>query len=113
MSQFRFEPRGAADLSPALKPADCPPVADLIEYADGHLNDADRQRVENHLQATGCSHCRRWVAKVIAAGPPPSFAPSPTSDTQANRARASTDPQQWQQQAFIDLEKRLRDLDDG
>jgi predicted anti-sigma-YlaC factor YlaD len=89
----------------------CPGVAELIDYALGRAAVADRQRIEAHLQAAGCKHCRSWIdqaaglrgsPKSKAAAPQPLASPSLTDSTPL------PDNPQWQRQAFDELERRLR-----
>ena len=82
---------------PPVKTGACPCVADLLDYALGNNTMADRQRIEAHLQGTGCGYCRSWIAK---AGEPAKVDGIATG--------------KWQRQtAFDDLERRLRQLDES
>jgi hypothetical protein len=82
---------------PPVKTEACPCVADLLDYAQGSADSADRQRIETHLNSTGCGYCRSWIARVTNDPPP------------APVAGAA----KWQRQAaFRELERRLRFLDE-
>src|SRR5262249_3887216 len=110
MSQYRSDRRRSA--RPAVRSADCPCVADLIEFAAGTAGHTERKRVEAHLKDTGCSYCQSWIAK---AGDQP--VPSATAAIRSSsRALANPPPKadnpQWQRQAFLDLEKRLQELEE-
>ena len=117
MSQYRSERRRAA--RPGVKAADCPCVADLIEYAEGGLGNMIRQRIEAHLKDTGCNYCQSWIAKAgnasitstaaLCQTPPAAFRQSPPAAADPPSKR---DNPQWQRQAFLDLEKRLRELEE-
>jgi hypothetical protein len=106
MSRFRSERRRVARPA-SVKAADCPCVADLIDFAEGRMSTSDRQRIETHLQATSCGHCQAWIA---TAGNPPPAAAFPAAAAAADPP--SADVAQWQRQAFLDLEQRLRQLED-
>jgi len=81
---------------PPVKTGACPCVADLLDYALGTLAPEDRQRVESHLQSTGCAYCRSWVSKAGTPAPP---------------AGATAAP--WRREsAFQELERRLGLLED-
>jgi predicted anti-sigma-YlaC factor YlaD len=90
---------------PPLKAPECPLVADLIDYALGHAAPEDRHRIDDHLNNGHCKDCRRWIDQ----------AGSYRSTSLSNPANAPTklDTAQWQRQAFLDLEKRLRGLEEG
>jgi hypothetical protein len=83
-------------------------VTDLIDFAEGRIAAADRRRIEAHLASTNCNHCRSWITK--AAGPPTSAA-GPFRAAAAESKRGA-DEASWRQQAFGDLEQRLRQLDE-
>jgi hypothetical protein len=83
---------------PPVKTGACPCVADLLDYAQGTVGGDDRQRIEAHLQATGCAYCRSWIAK--GNGDP---VPAPAIGAA-----------KWQRQAaFRELEQRLGLLEQG
>ena len=90
---------------PPLKAADCPLVADLIDYALGHAAPEDRQRIDDHLADGHCKPCRRWIDQA-GSYRNTALANSPSVPTKLDGA-------QWQRQAFHDLEKRLRGLEEG
>lgn len=82
---------------PPVKTGACPCVADLLDYALGAGSAADRQRVEAHLQGTGCGYCRAWIAK---AGDAP-------------KAEAAA-PGKWhRREAFDELQRRLEQLEES
>jgi len=103
MSSQRFESRPAG-VQPALTTVPCPCVADLIDFAQGRVNPEDRQRIEVHLQSTGCPHCRGWIAKSV----PPFDSPQRNSSPPL----AAADSAKWQRLVFQDLGKRLRQLEE-
>ena len=118
MSQYRSERRRAA--RPGVKAADCPCVADLIEFAEGRLGNPIRQRIEAHLKDTGCAYCQSWIARAgdppitstraaLQQSPPAAFRQSPPA---AAGPPAKRDNPEWQRQAFLGLEKRLRELEE-
>lgn len=108
MPSFRPERRRPAPTPTGFKANECPCVADLIDFAEGRSATADRRRIEAHLAGTNCVHCRGWVAKAA----PPAGAP-PTFRAAAPQAKQSgPDEAAWRQQAFGDLEQRLRGLDE-
>ncbi|MBL8793197.1 MAG: zf-HC2 domain-containing protein [Planctomycetia bacterium] len=106
MAGFRSERRRAAPARPAVKAGDCPRVADLIDFAQGRLDGSEREQVEIHLKGTDCPDCRRWLAHSA-----PSAESSHPGSNSAIRA-ANVDPAQWQRRAFLDLEKRLKQLEE-
>jgi predicted anti-sigma-YlaC factor YlaD len=83
-------------------------VADLIDFAGDRVGPEDKRRIETHLQSTNCPHCRSWIAKATAdpAAPEPPF-----RDAAAPRARLGEEST-WRKEAFLDLEHRLRQLDE-
>ena len=105
MAQSRSDRRSRQ--RPAVKPAECPCVADLIDFAEGRADPEDRRRIETHLESTSCPHCRGWIAKATATLPPdpPAANPGP--------ARLLPDSAKWQRQAFLDLQQRLKELEDS
>ena len=105
MGQFRERQQAAR---PAVKAADCPCVAELIDFAEGRAGTSDRQRIEAHLADTGCGYCQSWISKA-GAGVASPFSPQSLS---ANPS-AKSDPATWRQQAFLDLEQRLKQIEDG
>src|ERR1051325_6817976 len=105
MSQFRSERRRVARPSSA-KAAECPCVADLIDFAEGRMDTVARQRVEAHLHSTNCGYCQGWIAKVGPVPAAPAFrSASPPADP------PPADVAQWQRQAMADLERRLKELE--
>ena len=90
---------------PPLKAAECPLVADLIDYALGHAAAENRQRIDDHLADSSCKHCRRWIDQA-GSYRSTSLSSPPNSPTKLDSA-------QWQRQAFLDLEKRLRGLEES
>jgi hypothetical protein len=84
-----------------VKTGECPPVAELIDYARGHSGADDRQRIDGHLRNGRCGYCSSWIERVQAlAGASP-----------ANRS--ASDPGKWQRDAaFRDLEQRLQALEE-
>jgi len=92
-----------------VKAGECPCVADLIEFAQGLAGDEERQRIEQHISTTSCSHCRRWIDKALAN----LGKPAPTSGSTPAVERRAVDGTKWRRQAFLDLEQRLRHLEDG
>jgi hypothetical protein len=104
----------------------CPPVADLIQYALGQASADERRRIETHLRDEDCSPCRSWIEKAgalrtelwpDAKNKPPSspiFAASAAfSPPPATALPPVLDSTRWQQDAFRDLECRLRLLDEA
>jgi hypothetical protein len=109
MSQSRPQ-RHTPTQSPVLKPADCPCVADLIDFAENRAGSEERRRIESHLQSTNCPHCRSWIVRVTADPVPPE---PPFRDATAARAkRAAAGEASWRKEAFLDLEQRIRQLDE-
>jgi hypothetical protein len=84
-------------------------VADLIDFAEDRAGPDDRRRIETHLHRTNCPHCRSWIARATAdpATPEPPF-----RESAAPRASRPTEETAWRKEAFLDLEKRLRSLDE-
>jgi len=107
MASFRSEPRRGA--VPGTKSADCPAVADLIDFADGRASSEDQRRVEEHLRSAACPHCRSWIARARPPASPLTFAPAslpaPTSPPR------SVSPS-WQREALDDLAQRLKLLEE-
>jgi hypothetical protein len=98
-------------------PGNCPAVADLIDFALGRAGADGRQRVQAHLQGTGCNHCRSWIDKATAclhaqdeAGKPSTGGKEPARQPPTKTSRASISD--WQCAAFRDLEQRLQRLDE-
>jgi len=110
MPSFRPERRRAAPTPTGLKANDCPCVADLIDFAEGRIAPADRRRVEAHLASTNCTSCRSWITK--AAGPPAAAEPTPFRAAAPQAKQRGADEAAWRQQAFGDLERRLRQLEE-
>lgn len=89
----------------------CPSVADLINYGLGEAAIPDRQRIEAHLHAANCKQCRSWIDQAAGLRASPknknaawnSLSPSSLSD-----ATPPPENPQWQRQAFDELERRLR-----
>jgi hypothetical protein len=121
--QFLSSP--ARTVQPAMASSGCPGVADLIQYALGQGSAPDRQRIETHLQHSGCRSCRSWVDKAIGLreqpctdekamnlSPPAARTASPSSPPTADRTPIS-DSSKWQRQAFSDLERRLKLLEES
>ena len=104
--------RRRAGQTPALKAADCPCVADLIDYADGRASLEDRQRIEAHLQDTQCSYCQSWVAKAGAKSADTDN-PGHFRSGAAIERRPATENTAWRREAFADLEQRLKQLEEG
>ena len=111
--QFLSSP--ARSVQPAVASSGCPGVADLLQYALGQSNGPDRQRIESHLQHSGCRSCRSWVDKAIgsrdepgtnekATNLSPPAASCPSSPPTADRTPIS-DSSKWQRQAFSELER--------
>lgn len=107
MPSFRPERRRAAPTPPGLKASDCPCVADLIDFAEGRIGAVERRVIEVHLANTNCTHCRSWIAKATV---PPGAAPFRAAAPP--RERGAAEDATWRQQAFGDLEQRLRQLDE-
>src|SRR3954471_22980494 len=121
-----------AERRPAAPPAAavpatavCPPVADLINYALGRPAGDARRAVEAHLNGGGCPDCRRWVEKAARSGNEmdvdletnsplsaevPSRSPSPALSADFTPLPTNA---KWRRDAFRDLEKRLRALDEN
>ncbi len=111
MSQSRSDrrPTPLPGSKPGLKTADCPAVAELIDFGEGRMSAEDRRRIEAHLASTNCAQCRGWIEKATAN---PSAA-GPFRSTAAPRSeRLGGDEAAWQRQAFLDLEERLRRLEE-
>jgi predicted anti-sigma-YlaC factor YlaD len=108
MSQFRSERRTPVH-SPVIKAADCPCVADLIDFAGDRVGPEERRRIETHLQSTNCPQCRSWISRATAdpATPEPPF-----REAAAPRAKRPAEDTAWRKEAFLDLEQRLRSLDE-
>lgn len=123
MSEPRFMPAPAR----ASVGADvCPCVAELIGYALGQVSHEDRQRIDAHLQKENCDHCRGWIEQAARyrteprpvplgkeAGLHATFALPPALPPVSSDQTPVPPSARWQQQAFRDLEKRLRALEDG
>ena len=92
----------------ALGTAGHPPVADLILYALGKGPPSDRQQIESHLRQFGCDECRRWIDQATLVRARSSSPPEPAGQ----RAPLADDPK-WQQQAWRELERRLRMLEES
>src|SRR5690348_6845053 len=108
MSNPGFRSPTASGL-PAVKTGECPCVADLIDYAQGRIGPDERGRIESHLRSGNCRHCQGWIAK---AGTPGEKATDPSPPAAAALARSpGGDRSDWRQQAFRDLEERLRQLE--
>ncbi len=113
-------------VSPAVGTSGCPCVADLINYALGQTTGSDRQRIETHLHNSGCTQCRSWIDKAagfrkeslpndramsfvapslaVSRNAPPPPVPDPTPIPESAK---------WQRQAFSELERRLRLLEES
>jgi predicted anti-sigma-YlaC factor YlaD len=113
-----------ASREPAAGPSACPCVADLIQYALGQLHGPERQRIETHLEQSSCSDCRSWIDKAsrFREDPRPNETAFLSSPAVASRAPSSPpvtdrtpipESAQWQRQAFSELERRLRALEDS
>jgi len=86
---------------PPVKTGTCPRVAELIDYAQGTIGLEDRQRVETHLQGTGCGYCRRWIARATPNSGEPAELPGAASGGK------------WQRDAALrELVERLQQLDE-
>src|SRR5262245_43335114 len=109
MPSFRPERRRAAPTPTGLKANDCPCVADLIDFAEGRSGAAERRRVEAHLASTNCTSCRSWITKAAGA---PVAEPAPFRAAAPKAKQRGADEATWRQQAFGDLERRLRKLDE-
>jgi len=98
-------------------------VADLIDYALGQITPDERRRIENHLNGANCPQCRGWIEKTArlrgepwpeGKGPmssPVHLAAGPSPAPAAARAPAP-ESSWWQQEAFRELERRLRQLEE-
>jgi hypothetical protein len=86
-----------------VKTGECPPVAELIDYARGHLGAEDRQRLDTHLRKGRCGYCSSWIERVQAlAGSSP-----------ANPSSSTNPGGKWQRDAaFRDLQQRLQALEE-
>ena len=111
MSSFRSERRTIA--APGTKAADCPAVADLIDFAEGRAGSADQQRIQEHLNRDACPHCRSWIDKARPPANPsplafaPAAAPPAPPSTPAPQRRAGLS---WRREALADLAERLKQL---
>ena len=109
--------------TPQLGTDDCPPVADLINYAVGRCLIDERRRVEGHLQKGECAACRSWVDKAAGfrevasadlgsrpfSATLPGIAPPPKPTSDPTPIPSSS---QWQRRVFRDLAERLRQLEE-
>lgn len=109
MSQSRSQ-RHTPTHSPVVKAADCPCVADLIDFAGDRVGPDERRRIETHLQSTNCPHCRSWIARATADPLPPEPPFRETAPPAARRAAAGE--ASWRKEALLDLEQQLRQLDE-
>ncbi len=107
MSQPRSDRRTPAR-SPVIKVADCPCVADLLDFAGDRVGPDERRRIETHLQSTNCPHCRSWIETAKRAPAQDPFRDDPPTAAK----RASVGEASWRKEAFLDLEQRLRQLDE-
>jgi hypothetical protein len=93
-------------------------VADLIHYALGEAHGEDHRRVEVHLQAGTCPRCEGWLEQAALLRQEPKLDVPPTGSLRPVPA-TTNDPTpipesaRWQKQAFRDLERRLRLLEES
>jgi hypothetical protein len=93
-----------------VKADDCPCVADLIDFAEGRSGADDRRRIEAHLESTHCTYCQSWIDKA-SGNPAPATGPFRAAALRGKRAPVGDDAS-WQKQAFLDLEQRLKQLEE-
>jgi hypothetical protein len=85
----------------SVKTGHCPPAAELIDYARGHIGPDDRQRIENHLRAGRCGYCSSWIDQVQAAA------------IQSPANPVGNPGGKWQRDAaFRELQQRLQALEE-
>ena len=105
--------------------AECPRVADLIDYALGLASGENRRQVEAHLQRGECSWCRSWIHRATGfrqepwldeeklSANPPLAVPNPSPPTSFLDRTPFPENSKWQRQAFRDLKKRLKLLEES
>jgi hypothetical protein len=85
-------------------------VAELIDFAEGRAGNAERRRIEAHVEASSCGYCQSWITKAKDSNSTPASPRIPSSQAESS---STADAPQWQRQALSDLEKRLQQLEDG